>query len=353
MTQPHGVNPRRRFEDHHPGGGPRPRVLLVTTGGTITMVRRGEDGFAPCEHADSLLNAVPELRALADFDLLPLANTDSSNLQPHLWKEVAEAIYERMNQYNGFVVTHGTDTLAYTAAGLSFMLQELNKPVVITGAQVPLEEIGSDGRNNLINAFRVAISDLAEVAVVFGSAVIRGTRAKKTSAFDLQAFSSVNAPALGTIGLTIKIDDHARGRSKRKPLLMPTIEPDVALLPVYPGLKPEVVTWLTENHKGLVLEGFGAGNIPTGERSLVPVIRSATSRGVPIVVCTQCLVGSTEMELYQVGRAALAAGAIPAMDMSPETALVKLMWVLGQARDLRTIDSLMQKAFAGELHEVS
>lgn len=353
MSHPHGINPRRRHADHLPGSAVRPRILLVTTGGTITMVRRGEEGFMPCDHADLLLGAVPELRTLADFDLLAVANTDSSNLQPHLWLEVARAIYERVSQYNGFVVTHGTDTLAYTAAGLSFMLQELNKPVVITGAQVPLEEIGSDGRSNLINAFRVAISDLAEVAVVFGSTVIRGTRAKKTSAFDLQAFSSVNAPPLGTIGLTIKIEDHARRRSKRKPLFMPFLEPNVALLPVYPGLDPEVMAWLTGHHAGLVLEGYGAGNIPTGERSLVPAIRSATARGVPIVVCTQCLVGSTEMELYQVGRAALTAGAIPAMDMSPETALVKLMWVLGQTRDPRTIDSLMQKAFAGELHEVS
>ena len=317
------------------------------------MVRTPDGDLVPCQSASMLLDLVPEARQIADIDLLPIANIDSTNLEPSLWLTLAKTIFDQMKEYDGFVLTHGTDTLAYTSAALSFMLQELGKPVIITGSQVPLEEIGSDGRGNLINSFRVAVSDIAEVAVVFGSLIMRGTRAKKTSAFDMQAFTSANDPPLGHIGLSIKFNPDIRFRAKRKPLLQAHLDSNIAMLPVYPGLKPEVLEFLAKSHHGVILEGYGAGNIPTEGLSLVPAIQQATTRNVPVVVCTQCLVGSTEMELYQVGRAALKAGAIPAMDMSPETALVKLMWVRGQASDLPTIDSLMQKSFAGELHEVS
>jgi L-asparaginase len=265
---------------------------------------------------------------------------------------LGRAIYQKIREYDGFVVTHGTDTLCYTSAALSFILQELNKPVVVTGAQVPLEEIGSDGRANLINAVRVAISELAEVAVVFGSLIIRGSRAKKTSVFDMQAFTSVNEIPLGTIGLSIKFNQSARVRMRKKPLLRAFLNDSVAMLQVYPGLKPEVLDFMAEKHDGIVLEGYGAGNLPNEKNSLIPAIKKATEKNVPVVVCTQCIVGSTEMELYQVGRAALDAGAIPAMDMTPETTLVKLMWVLGQTDDLASVDSMMQKSFVGELHEV-
>jgi L-asparaginase len=331
----------------------RPRILIVTTGGTITMLHGRDGSLYPCEDAGKLIERVPELKQLADIDILPLANVDSSNLTPDLWLAISRAIFQRIREYDGFVVTHGTDTMCYSSAALSFMLQELNKPVIITGSQVPLEEIGSDGRSNLINAVRVAISELAEVAVVFGSMIIRGTRAKKTSVFDMQAFISVNDVPLGTIGLSIKFSSFARCRSRKKPLLQAFLNENVALLPVYPGIKPEIIDFLANNHSGIVLEGYGAGNIPTGKNSLIPAITAAVVRNVPVVVCTQCIVGSTEMELYQVGRAALEAGAIPAMDMTPEAAVVKLMWVLGQTDDISTIESMMQKSFVGELHEVT
>ncbi len=331
----------------------RPKVLILTTGGTITMLRGPRGDLYPCEDARSLIEKIPELNQLAAIDVLSVANIDSSNLTPSLWLVIARAVFQRMKDYDGFVVAHGTDTLCYTAAALSFLLQELNKPVIITGAQVPLEEIGSDGRANLINAVRVAISDLAEVAVVFGTLVIRGTRAKKMSVFDMQAFISVNDVPLGTIGLSIKYGEFARLRCRRKPMLRAFLNENVAMMPVYPGMNPEIIDFLARTHKGIVLEGYGAGNIPTGEKSLIPAISSAIAAGIPVVVCTQCIVGSTEMELYQVGRAALDAGAIPAMDMTPETTMVKLMWVLGQTNDVSTIDSMMQKSFVGELHEVS
>lgn len=328
-------------------------VLLISTGGTITMIRDDAGSLVPCENAPELLRRVPELECLAQIDILPLANLDSSNLQPDIWDTLSRTIHARMRDYDGFVVAHGTDTLCFTAAALSFMLQELPKPVIITGAQVPLDEIGSDGRINLINSVRVATSELAEVAVVFGSLVIRGTRAKKTSVFDMQAFTSVNSIPLGQIGLSLRLHQHARRRNRRKALLAPFLRTNVAMLPVFPGLDPKVLEYLIDTHAGIVLEGYGAGNLPTdGQASLLPAIARALDKGVPIVVCTQCIFGSTEMELYQVGRYALEAGAIPAKDMTPEATLVKLMWVLGQSDDLTTIDSMMQKSFVGELHEV-
>ncbi|MBF0547115.1 MAG: asparaginase [Candidatus Riflebacteria bacterium] len=329
----------------------KPKILLLTTGGTITMVKDSEKGLVPCSQADSLIQRIPEISQLAEMDLLPLANIDSSNVLPSLWLDISEALYERWDDYDGFVVTHGTDTLSYTSAAISFLLQELNKPIVITGSQVPLEEIGSDGRANLINAFRVAISDIAETVVVFGSLIIRGTRAKKTSAFDLQAFTSANVLPLGSIGLSIRYESGKRCRSRRKPLFQPFLNESVAMISVFPGLKPEVLGFLAEKYSGIVLEGYGAGNIPTEGLSLVPVIQASVEKGIPVVVCTQCLFGSTEMELYQVGRVALEAGAIPAMDMTPETTFVKLMWVLGQTHDLKTVESMMRKSFLGELHE--
>jgi L-asparaginase len=331
----------------------KPKVLLVTTGGTITMLRREDGALAPCRDAGILLERVPELRHLADIDLLPLANIDSSNLQPGLWAKIAAAICERMAQYDGFVVTHGTDTITYTSAALAFMVQELPKPIVVTGAQVPLDEIGNDGHVNLVNAVRVAISDLAEVAVVFGTQIIYGTRAKKTSVFDLQAIVSVNTQPMGNIGLFIKYNMKPRSRSRRRPLLHSTLNENVARVAVYPGFKPEILEYLSEIHSGIVLEGYGAGNIPTESRSLIPAIKASTARNVPVVVCTQCIIGSTQMEIYKVGRDALDAGAIPAMDMTPETALVKLMWVLGQTNDMVKIYSMMQKPFAGEVHPIT
>ncbi len=327
-----------------------PRILVLTTGGTIMMVRV-EGALEPRSDPKGFLAEVPELARQAELEVLEVANIDSADLTPSLWLDLARAIYERIDDYDGFVVTHGTDTLVYTAAALSFMLQELPKPVVVTGAQVPLSELGSDGRTNLVSAVRLATSDLAEVVVAFGTLVIRGTRAKKVSAFDLQAFHSANAPPLGTIGLSLRLDPEARRRARRRALLQPFLETNVAMLPVYPGLDPEVVRHLARTHRGLVLEGYGLGTIPTGPTSLVPAIQEATAAGVSVVVCTQCLVGSTEMELYRVGKAALKAGAIPARDMTPEATLVKLMWVLGQTRDPRTVESLMQKSFAGELFQ--
>jgi L-asparaginase/Glu-tRNA(Gln) amidotransferase subunit D len=172
------------------------------------------------------------------------------------------------------------------------------------------------------------------------------------SVFDLQAIATVKDVSLGSIGLFIKFNSEVRPRGLRRALHQPFLNDNVCRICMYPGFRPEILEYLSTTHAGIVIEGFGGGNIPTEERSIIPVMKAATARNVPIVVCTPCIIGSTQMRLYHVGRAALEAGAIPAMDMTPETSLVKLMWVLGQTGDMRTIASMMEKSFTGELQEV-
>ena len=314
------------------------------------MVQDRCGGFEPAEDDLPFRRVIPELGDLANIDSLRLANIDSANIEPRFWVEVAEAITDRYDDFDGFVITHGTDTMVYTAAALSFFLQGLSKPIVLTGAQVPLAEIGSDARTNMVNAVRTAGTKLSEVCIVFGAFVIRGTRAQKTSAFDLQAFRSVNETPIGTIGLELQFAPNALMAEDQSLRVSTALCHEVARIPVWPGIDPTVISTLAHTHSGLVIEGYGLGSLPSdGERSIAPSIEDATKRGVPVVVTTQCILGSTAMGRYHVGRAALDAGAIPALDMTPECAQVKLMWALGQTRDLSEIRDILQRRYVGEI----
>jgi len=179
----------------------KPKILHISTGGTIAM-KKGEDGaLFPFASAQDLLDTVPEVNDIAEVEFLSISSIDSADLTPDFWFNLAKAVVDNYDSYDGFVITHGTDTMAYSAAALSFFLQELDKPVVFTGSQISIGLIGSDGKRNLVNAFRVAKSDISEVVVVFGSKIIRGVRARKISAFSLEAFDSVNENPIGEIGL--------------------------------------------------------------------------------------------------------------------------------------------------------
>ncbi len=314
-------------------------------------MRRGDDGYEPYSSGEELLEAVPEIRSLCDVDFMPLAQLDSADMTPECWLKTTEAIEANYYDYDGFVITHGTDTMAFTAAALSFFLQELGKPIVLTGAQIPMDVMGSDARANLVNAFRVATSNLAEVVIVFGTKIIRGTRARKISAFSLEAFESINVPPLGEIGLTIRLSSQARRRSRNRMLLVQkTLEPRVGLLNVYPGMDSELIRHAIDTHAGLIILGYGAGTIPTGTKGgIIPALEYAHEKRKPIVLGTQCLRGNANPELYRVGKAALRAGVIPMVDMTPEAALVKLMWILGFTGDARLIHSMILKNYVGEI----
>lgn len=328
-----------------------PNLCLLFCGGTIAMARDERSGaLAPATDPHALLRRVPELASIASIDPVFITNVDSSNVMPQNWLAMARAVAERIDLYDGFVVTHGTDTMAYSASAASFLLQELSKPVVFTGSQTPIDgAVGSDARNNLIFAATFATLDIAEVCIFFGHELLRANRARKFSQFDYDAFKSFNLPPLGKIGLQPKLAEHHIRRAPRQ--LRTTVENDskVFLLKYFPGLVPEIMDAVVgAGYHGIVIEGAGAGNLPTTP-DFAAAIRRAGDQGVPVVVTTQCIVGSAEMHIYEVGKIAEQAGAISAHDMTSEAALTKLWWCLSQTRDLGQIRSLMQTNLAGEI----
>ncbi|MGM0597143.1 MAG: asparaginase [Myxococcota bacterium] len=329
----------------------KPRILQISTGGTIAMTRDQDGVLSPLKTAEELFDLVPEVSDFAEVNMLNLTENDSANLAPQFWTLLSQTIVNNYDKYEGFVITHGTDTMSYTAAALSFFFHELDKPIVLTGSQIATGMIGSDGKRNLVNSFRVAASDLAEVVVVFGSKIIRGVRARKISAFSLEAFESINEAPLGEIGLTMRISrSRARRRSGRKLLYLPNLEPEVALVTMYPGFSKEFLQAAVDLHKGLVILGYGTGNIPViPDNYLIEIIKKATRRNIPVIIGTQCVLGATKLSLYRVGKSVQDAKAIPSMDMTPETALVKLMWILGQTNDMNQVSSMMLKSYVGEL----
>jgi L-asparaginase len=340
------------------------RIGLLFAGGTITMIHDGE-ALRPPDTPLDFLTAMPELAQLESyFDERPhlagthmLFNEDSTNLTPAHWQTIARAVYTHLDDYDGFVVTHGTDTMAYTAAALAFMLRGLNKPVVLTGSQVPLTGyFVIDARNNLINAFRAAAigaeRGLHEVVIMFGSQLLRGSRAVKYSVFDFEAFTTFNVAPLGKVGLRFQVDERAFLRSPvHAPQLHDKLETNVALLKLTPGMTPAVFDAVVETGvRGLVVEGFGAGNVPnSGAANLLPSVRRAIQRGVVVVIATQAQVGAADL-FYLTGADVVNAGAISAYDMTPTAALVKLMWLLGQHGDNPdAVRRGMHTDYAGEL----
>ncbi len=329
----------------------KPHILLLTTGGTITMVRDGKTGsLVPARSSDELIGHFPEVKNIAQITKKEVINIDSTNIQLDHWQKIARAIYSSYHEYDGFVITHGTDTLAYTASALSFMLQNLNKPVIMTGSQMPLGEVGSDARNNFINSFIAATKDIHEIAVLFGEKIIRGTRAKKISAFHLNAFESVNEKPIGEVGLAIKLFEHRRRRCAKKIKTAYNFNKNVFLLKLFPAISPRIFDKIIEmGYEGIVIEGFGAGNIPTVENSILPGIQRAVNKNIPVVIGTQCLLGEVDLSLYEVGMKAARIGAIPAFDMTLETTLCKLMYALGTTSDLKTVEKIMKTDICGEI----
>ena len=328
------------------------RLLLVHTGGTL-MMRGSEDRpLAASSYVDDLLGEVPLLAKIADVDTRILFQLDSSDMQPEHWLELARTIHAELPRYDGVVVVHGTDTMAYTASALAFLLPDLDRPVVFTGSQHPLARIRTDARQNLIDAFQLATMAIPEVGVAFASKLIRGCRATKLDAWGLDAFDSPNFAPLEVLGLGI---DVARGLlpPRTRQAFDERLEPRVLALRLFPGLEPQLLLdALASGVRGLVLKAFGSGNVPTIGRSLVPVIERATSLDVPVVVVSQCVRAHVDLQRYSGGAAALAAGAIGAGDMTTEAALTKLMVALGRVGEherVAAIRALFASAPLGEM----
>lgn len=326
------------------------RILLLTTGGTIAA-RDGPNGLAPAVTASQLLAYLDGLGTGCCFESESLMELDSSNIQPEQWVAIARHLYQKLPHYDGFVVTHGTDTLAYTAAALSFMLPGLHKPVVLTGAQLPISSPLSDATTNLYTAFEAVNAGLAGVSIAFNRKIIAGTRAVKISTMGFDAFESVNAHYLGQVfadGLRLFARREAVAAGPVR--LQDVLCTDVFLLKLLPGTRPELLDALLEmGYRGLVIEAFGAGGLHHIGRDLLSSLRRLIGQGVAVVICSQCLYERCDLSLYEVGRRLLQTGVIAGADMTTEAAATKLMWALGQTNSLDAVRKMFETSYAGEV----
>jgi L-asparaginase len=338
----------------------RKRVYIVYTGGTIGM-KRTRSGYVPASgYLQSQMSEMPELRhesmpSYTIHEYEPLL--DSSNMTPAEWVKIARDVESNYDRYDGFVVLHGTDTMAYTASALPFLLGPtqggIRKPVIITGSQIPLCEIRNDARENLITSLMLAANyAIPEVCLYFGGKLLRGCRSTKVSADGFAAFDSPNFPPLGTVGIDIEVNwDLVRPARGPKKIAVPELKrPVVSALRLFPGISPELVrNVLRPPLQGLVLEAYGVGNGPDQDRAFIDALREATDRGVVIVDCTQCLSGTVDLHEYATGSAMARAGVISGFDMTAEAALAKLYVLLGRGYSPERVKREMQRDTRGEM----
>jgi L-asparaginase len=306
------------------------KILILFCGGTIVM-KRGADGSlrAPRpREAMSLLRTIePRLDTVAPFDIEYIESIDSTNMMPDQWDRILRALQAHYRAYDGFVLTHGTDALAYTAAALSVAIRRLGKPVVLTGSQIPGAEVHTDARRNLVNAFKLACANVSGVFIVFDERILLGPRATKASESRMDAFATVNQADAGEIRLDIGLRPGLPRRAPGPLQIEPGFEPDVFVHTLTPGCDPGDLAFLLRNEKikGIVIRAFGTGNFPDRFREF---FRLAREKRVPVVVSSQRLHGRTLMGCYEVGLAAKRMGAIEGYDQSLESIVVKLMWAL-------------------------
>ena len=322
--------------------------LLLTTGGTIASVPGGE-GLVP-HRSDVMERELEQLRTYYDITVQDLMCLDSSNIRPEEWQRIAQAIFEGRDGFDGIVVSHGTDTMAYTASAVTFMLPGIDLPVVFTGSQLPLADMLSDGPDNLRTAFAMAASGYPGVFLAFDRKVMLGCRAVKVRASGFSAFESVNARYAARVSnLGLVVDETVLPQPSGSARLCPEISQNVFLLKLTPGLNPAVFDMLAAmGYKGIVIEAFGLGGMNVLHRGLRG-IRRCVEDGVSVVVTTQCLYDSANLEVYQVGSKLLELGVIQGRDMTSEAAMTKLMWALGQGMAPEDIAALFQKNLAGEV----
>ncbi|GAB4333753.1 MAG: asparaginase [Bacteroidales bacterium] len=337
----------------------QPAILIIHTGGTIGMSRNPETGALEPVDFNNLTDLVPTLKLfnyqIDHYKFNPLI--DSANMSPQFWKSLAGLIYSKYEAYDGFVILHGSDTMAYTSSALSFMLQNLNKPVVLTGSQLPLGMIRTDGRENLLTAIEIAAAYeeempvVPEVCVCFENRLFRGNRTHKISASDFDAFASPNYPELASAGVSLKFNrQYIRKPNFKKLRLKPDMEPGVMIVKLFPGLQQSFLKKLLqfEGLKGVVLESYGSGNAPT-DKEFTDILRAAVERGIVVLNITQCEKGGVEMGRYATSRQLIEAGVRNGFDMTSEAALTKMMHLLGSGYRGEKLGELLEKPMVGEM----
>lgn len=323
------------------------RILLLGTGGTIAC-KRTDKGLKPVITSDEILSYVPDSQSYCEIHSIQLMNIDSTNIQPCHWLAIEQAIEENYARYDGFVITHGTDTMAYTAAALSYLIQGSPKPIVLTGAQRPIGFDSTDSKTNLADAFRCAAEDLPGVSIVFNSRVILGTRAKKTRSKSFQAFSSINHPELGVLrdGVLLR---YIRQDCREAPVFYDRLDPRVALLKLVPGTGRDAADFLLERNDALIIESFGVGGLPEAG-GFYDCVRRWMEAGRVVVLTTQVENEGSDLGVYHVGyRLKSDLGVLEAYDMTTEAVVAKLMWILGQTRRREEVERLFYTPVARDI----
>nr|NQU92460.1 type I asparaginase [Bacteroidota bacterium] len=337
----------------------RKSILVIYTGGTIGMIIDQDTGVLKPFNFDNIYQHIPALKLL-DNDIQNYCFDpviDSSNMNPKFWVDIATVISENYENFDGFVILHGSDTMAYTASALSFMLENLNKPVILTGSQLPLGMIRTDGRENFITSIEIAAATIddtpivPEVAIYFENELMRGNRTIKYNAEHFEAFRSPNYPALAEVGVYIKYKhNYIRKPNFKRLKVHKNLETNIAVLKLYPGISENFVRSVlqVDGLKGIILETYGSGNAPT-ESWFLEALEQAIENGIVILNVTQCQGGSVDMSKYQTGIALKNMGVINGFDITTEAAITKMMYLFGETADPTLVIEKLTKSLRGEI----
>jgi len=329
-------------------------ILLIATGGTIASTESGE-GLAPSINANELLANIPEIKSLCALTGISIMSIDSTNMNPTRMIHIANAISDNYSHYDGFVITHGTDTMAYSAAALSYMLQGLNKPVVLTGSQIALEAPNTDAKRNLADAIRFACEEIRGVYIAFNGIIINGTHAMKIKTRSFDGFASMNFPEIAQIKGTDIIRNQElidKGYFKKYAIShtdcfhpTPTLCEDVFIVKLFPGIQPQIFDFIKQNYKGVIIESFGIGGIPNEPYNIAGKIGELIASGIAVVITTQCLYEGIDLGVYAVGQNMAKEHVILGADMTAEALTMKLMWALHAFDSIKDIKKYMETPY--------
>ena len=327
------------------------KLLLIATGGTIASQETPE-GLVPLVSSQMLRDSVPEATAFCELDAMQLLNIDSTNIQPEHWLMMVKAIEEHCDFYDGFVITHGTDTMAYTAAALSYLIQDPGKPIILTGSQKPLLSPITDAKKNLTDALRFAAQDgVSGVYLVFSGEAILGTRAKKVRSKSYAAFASINYPVAAFIDgpRVIRYADSAP--NAHSPKFYHSLVPKVFVLKLVPGMEPDILDYVAEHYDAIIIESYGVGGLPfVDQRNFLQKLENLTKKGRIVVIATQVLQEGSDVATYEVGWKAMSQyNLLQAYDMTIEAAVTKLMWLLAQTKDFAKIEKAFYTPVAKDI----